>query len=208
MPQRGLVGSMGERSEVLSGAVLGAAYGAAGAFTASLVEDPTLLQRHLTLTGSAFLVLVMAFYILLRRAERARLPTPPPMDGRGTLEGHDEGRGRWRQLSHVRQEAAGWRIDLHDLTDVEGVVDTVGKIADRHHIKLIVGDGTARSADPRLRARVEQRLRSHLEPARIRHGKRSLSTLPLVAMQHGGSLRLPTLLMSLSIVFVALLLLR
>lgn len=192
--------------EVVPGALLGAAYGAAGAFTASLVDEPANLDRHLLLTGSAFVLLALAFYVLLKRAEATRPMPHPAVDVRGMLSKHDEGRGAWRQLSHVRQEAAGWRIDLHDLHHVESLVDELAVIADRHHLRLIVGDGTARSADPRLRRRVEERLRLHLEPTRLRHGRRTLSTLPTVAMQHGGNLRLPTLLMTLSIVFVGLLL--
>jgi len=191
---------------VLSGALLGACYGATGAFTASLMDEPARLERHITLTFASFVLLAVCFYVLLRRAEAARPVALPALDVREMLAKHDEGRGAWRQLSHVRQEAAGWRVDLHDLEHVEAVVDDLAAIAERHHLRLVVGDGTARSADPRLRRRVEERLRLRIEPTRLRHGRRTLSTLPTVAMQHGGNLRLPTLLMTLSIVFVGLLL--
>ena len=86
-------------------------------------------------------------------------------DVRTRLAAHDEGRGRWRQLSHARQEAAGWRIDMHDLTDVEGVVSTVVDLAADHHLKLVVGEGSARSKDPTLRPRVEAVLREAFPPS-------------------------------------------
>lgn len=195
-------------SDVLGGAILIAAYGAAGAFTASLVEDPQNLSRHLVLSGTSFAVLFALLLPLLLSIEPSNVGDRAKADVRTRLTAHDEGRGRWRQLSHARQEAAGWRIDMHDLTDVEGVVTTVVDLASDHHIKLIVGEGTARSKDPTLRPRVEATLRNAFPPSRIRHGRKSLSTIPDAAVQGGGSLKLPVMLMTLSLVFVALLLLR
>jgi len=55
---------------------------------------------------------------------------------------------------------------------------------------------------------VEAALRSAFPPSRIRHGRKSLSTIPDAAVQGGGSLKVPVMLMTLSLVFVALLLLR
>ena len=97
---------------------------------------------------------------------------------------------------------------MHDLTDIEGVVSTVVDLAADHHIKLMVGEGSARSKDPTLRPRVEAALRAAFPPSRIRHGRKSLSTIPGAAVQGGGSLKLTVMLMTLSLVFVALLLLR
>ncbi|MEC7722524.1 MAG: hypothetical protein VYB36_01300, partial [Candidatus Thermoplasmatota archaeon] len=145
---------------------------------------------------------------LLLNIEPANTDDRVKADVRTRLAAHDEGRGRWRQLSHARQEAAGWRIDMHDLTDVEGVVSTVVDLAADHHLKLVVGEGSARSKDPTLRPRVEAVLREAFPPSRIRHGRKSLSTIPDAAVQGGGSLKLPVMLMTLSLVFVALLLLR
>ena len=128
-------------------------------------------------------------------------------DVRTRLAAHDEGRGRWRQLSHARQEAAGWRIDMHDLTDVEGVVSTVVDLAADHHLKLVVGKAQharrTRPCAPR-RGRVAGGLSALEDPSR----QKSLSTIPDAAVQGGGSLKLPVMLMTLSLVFVALLLLR
>ena len=68
MPERRLDLHMAKRkrqrlADVLGGAILIAAYGAAGAFTASLVEDPQDLRRHLVLSGTSFAVL---FAVLCR----------------------------------------------------------------------------------------------------------------------------------------------
>ena len=213
MPERWLAAPMAKRkrqrlADVLGGAILIAAYGAAGAFTASLVEDPQDLRRHLVLSGTSFAVLFAVLLPLLLNIEPANTDDRVKADVRTRLAAHDEGRGRWRQLSHARQEAAGWRIDMHDLTDVEGVVSTVVDLAADHHLKLIVGEGSARSKDPTLRPRVEAVLRDAFPPSRIRHGRKSLSTIPDAAVQGGGSLKLPVMLMTLSLVFVALLLLR
>jgi hypothetical protein len=97
---------------------------------------------------------------------------------------------------------------MHDLNNVEGVVATVVGLAADHHLKLIVGEGSARSKDPTLRPRVETALRNVFPASRIRHGRKSLSTIPDAAVQGGGSLKVPVMLMTLSLVFVALLLLR
>ena len=74
---------------------------------------------------------------------------------------------------------------MHDLTDVEGVVSTVVDLAADHHLKLVVGEGSARSKDPTLRPRVEAVLREAFRPPRIRHGRKSLSTIPDAAVQGG-----------------------
>jgi hypothetical protein len=190
-------------ADVLGGAILIAAYGAAGAFTASLVEDPQDLRRHLVLSGTSFAVLFAVLLPLLLSIEPSNTGERVKADVRARLTAHDEGRGRWRQLSHARQEAAGWRIDMHDLTDVEGVVATVVDL-----LKLMVGEGSARSKDPTLRPRVEAALRAAFPTSRIRHGRKSISTIPDAAVQGGGGLKLPVMLMTLSLVFVALLLLR
>ena len=130
-------------ADVLGGAILIAAYGAAGAFTASLVEDPQDLRRHLVLSGTSFAVLFAVLLPLLLSIEPSNTGERVKADVRARLTAHDEGRGRWRQLSHARQEAAGWRIDMHDLTDVEGVVATVVDLAaDRRfgrHAREITG---------------------------------------------------------------------
>ena len=90
-------------TDVLGGAILIAAYGAAGAFTASLVEDPQDLRRHLALSGASFAVLFAVLLPLLLNIEPANTDDRVKADVRARLAAHDEGRGRWRHrrlLSH------------------------------------------------------------------------------------------------------------
>ena len=69
-------------------------------------------------------------------------------------EGMDEGQGKWRILSHVRSDGRTVRIDLHDSSRVEQILDITTPLADEFPVRYMVGRGVGGSRQPELRAKV------------------------------------------------------
>ena len=50
------------------------------------------------------------------------------------------------------------RIDMHNLTNINGVVDAALELADHHSVRFIVGQGAHNSRQPELRSKVLDRI--------------------------------------------------
>ena len=79
---------------------------------------------------------------------------PPLQRTMEALEGMDEGQGKWRILSHVRSDGRTVRIDLHDSSRVEELLNRTTPLTNEFPVRYMVGRGINNSRQPELRAKV------------------------------------------------------
>ena len=79
------------------------------------------------------------------------------------------------------------RIDMHNLTNIEGVVsDEALIIADNTTVKFIVGRGNNRSSSPELRDRVLQRIEDKVGVLRRTRKAKSIDVNPLASREYNA----------------------
>jgi phage/plasmid primase-like uncharacterized protein len=103
---------------------------------------------------------------------------------REILQEYNEGQGSWRVLSHVTSDGMNIRIDMHNLKNIEGVVDAALKIADETTVKFIVGKGTSKSSSPELRDRVLSRVESKVSVLRRTRKAKSIEVKPETSQEY------------------------
>ena len=101
-----------------------------------------------------FIVSILLGPFLAKRRRPVKLSKKPLEEARELLTRFNEGQGSWRVLSHVSSDGMNIRIDMHNLKNVEGVVEAALELADMTTVKFIVGKGNAKSTSPELRDRV------------------------------------------------------
>ena len=119
--------------------------------TISVLTDAENIQRTVSLMCiPPFLFSLILGPFLARRKKPVILTKEPLIEAREILSKFNEGQGKWRVLSHVSSDGGNLRIDMHNLDNIEGVVDAALDIADRTTVKFVVGRGSAKSASPDL----------------------------------------------------------
>ena len=91
---------------------------------------------------------------LSRRERPVASSTPPIQRTLHALDGMDEGQGKWRALSHVRSDGRTVRIDLHDSSKVEEILNRTTPLTNEFPIRYMVGRGATASRQPALRGTV------------------------------------------------------
>lgn len=123
--------------------------------TISVLTDAEEVKRTVYLIClPPFIVSILLGPFLAKRRRPVKLSKKPLEEARELLTPYNEGQGSWRVLSHVSSDGMNIRIDMHNLKNVEGVVEAALKLADSTTVKFVVGRGTSKSVSPELRDRV------------------------------------------------------
>ena len=145
----------------------------------SVLTDPGELKRLVSLMcippmiGSILLV-----PFLSRRKRPVFLGKQPLIHARDLLHRFNEGQGNWRVLSHVKSDGMAIRIDMHNLTNVAGVVDAGLVLAEQYSVKFIVGQGINNSRQPELRNKVLSQIEEKVSLARRSRSAKSIEVSP------------------------------
>ena len=146
----------------------------------SVLTDPSQLQRLAGLMCTPPLIGAVALGpFLARRKKPVDLGKQPLAHARETLEPLNEGQGRWRVLSHVKSDGMSIRIDMHDLTNLEGVVNAALPLADLCSVKFVVGRGVPSSRQPQLRQNVLSLVEDRVTLTRRRRTAKSIEISPV-----------------------------
>ena len=146
----------------------------------SVLTDPSQLQRLAGLMCTPPLIGAIALGpFLARRRKPVDIGKRPLEYARETLEPLNEGQGRWRVLSHVKSDGMSIRIDMHDLTNLEGVVNAALPLADLCSVKFVVGGGAQSSRQPELRQNVLGLLEDRVTLTRRRRTAKSIEISPV-----------------------------
>ena len=121
---------------------------------------------------------------LARRRKPVKLSKKPLEEARELLHEFNEGQGNWRVLSHVSSDGMNLRIDMHNLKNIEGVVDAALKLADHTTVRFIVGKGNAKSSSPELRERVLTRVESKINILRRSRKAKSIEVNPETTQEY------------------------
>ena len=121
---------------------------------------------------------------LARRKKPVDLGKQPLAHARETLEPLNEGQGRWRVLSHVKSDGMSIRIDMHDLTNLEGVVNAALPLADLCSVKFVVGRGVPSSRQPQLRQNVLSLVEDRVTLTRRRRTAKSIEISPVPTVKY------------------------
>ncbi len=153
--------------------------------TISVLTDAEEINRTLYLMCTPpFIVSIILGPFLSKRRKPVKLSMKPLERAREILEEFNEGQGNWRVLSHVTSDGMNIRIDMHNLKNIEGVVDAALKIADQTTVKLIVGKGTSKSSSPELRDRVLTRVESKVSVLRRTRKAKSIEVNPDTSQEY------------------------
>ncbi|MBT3420944.1 MAG: hypothetical protein HN794_06590 [Euryarchaeota archaeon] len=145
---------VGLRMGLQAGALIGLYLGFSLA-TISVLTDAEEVKRTVYLIClPPFIVSILLGPFLAKRRKPVKLSKKPLEEARELLTPYNEGQGSWRVLSHVSSDGMNIRIDMHNLKNVEGVVEAALKLADSTTVKFVVGRGTSKSVSPELRDRV------------------------------------------------------
>lgn len=146
----------------------------------SVLTDPSQLQRLAGLMCTPPLIGAIALGpFLARRRKPVDIGKRPLEYARETLEPLNEGQGRWRVLSHVKSDGMSIRIDMHDLKNLEGVVNAALPLADLCSVKFVVGGGAQSSRQPELRQNVLGLLEDRVTLTRRRRTAKSIEISPV-----------------------------
>jgi len=145
----------------------------------SVLTDPSKLQRLATLMCvPPMLGAILLGPFLARRRRPIFLGTQPLLVARELLHSFNEGQGKWRVLSHVKSDGMSIRIDMHNLTNINGVVDAALELADHHSVRFIVGQGAHNSRQPELRSKVLDRIEQKVSITRRKRSAKSIEVSP------------------------------
>jgi len=151
----------------------------------SVLTDPSQLQRLAGLMCTPPLIGAVALGpFLARRKKPVDLGKQPLAHARETLEPLNEGQGRWRVLSHVKSDGMSIRIDMHDLTNLEGVVNAALPLADLCSVKFVVGRGVPSSRQPQLRQNVLSLVEDRVTLTRRRRTAKSIEISPVPTVKY------------------------
>ncbi len=153
--------------------------------TISVLTNAEEINRTLYLMCTPpFIGSILLGPFLARRKKPVKLSKKPLEMAREILQEYNEGQGNWRVLSHVTSDGMNIRIDMHNLKNIEGVVDAALKIADETTVKFIVGKGTSKSSSPELRDRVLSRVESKVSVLRRTRKAKSIEVKPETSQEY------------------------
>tara|TARA_B110000003_G_scaffold229852_1_gene231780 strand:- start:330 stop:929 length:600 start_codon:yes stop_codon:yes gene_type:complete len=147
--------------------------------TISVLTDAEEIKRTIYLIClPPFIVSILLGPFLAKRRRPVRLSKKPLEEARELLTRFNEGQGSWRVLSHISSDGMNIRIDLHNLKNIEGVVEAALELADTTTVKFIVGKGNAKSTSPELRDRVLSVVESKVNILRRTRKVKSIEVSP------------------------------
>ena len=169
---------VGLRMGLQAGALIGLYLGFSLA-TISVLTDAEEIKRTIYLIClPPFIVSILLGPFLAKRRRPVRLSKKPLEEARELLTRFNEGQGSWRVLSHISSDGMNIRIDLHNLKNIEGVVEAALELADTTTVKFIVGKGNAKSTSPELRDRVLSVVESKVNILRRTRKVKSIEVSP------------------------------
>tara|TARA_B100001564_G_C20567294_1_gene636632 strand:- start:410 stop:1045 length:636 start_codon:yes stop_codon:yes gene_type:complete len=123
--------------------------------TISVLTDAEQINRTVSLICiPPFLFSILLGPFLAKRRKPVILTKEPLNEARELLSKYNEGQGKWRVLSHISSDGVNLRIDMHNLENVEDVVNEALILSEKTTVKFIVGRGNHKSSSPELRNRV------------------------------------------------------
>ena len=153
--------------------------------TISVLTDAENVQRTISLMCfPPFMFSILLGPFLARRKKPVMLTKEPLIEARKRLSKFSEGQGKWRTLSHISSDGMNLRIDMHNLTNVEGVVDGALEIAETTTVKFIVGRGNHKSSSPELRNRVLKRVEDKVGVLRRSRKAKSIEVNPIASHEY------------------------
>ncbi len=145
----------------------------------SVLTDPGELKRLVSLMCIPPMIgSILLGPFLARRRRPVFLGQQPLAHAREKLHQFNEGQGNWRVLSHIKSDGMSIRIDMHNLTNVLGVVDAALALSDQYSVKFIVGQGMANSRQPELRNKVLSRIEETVSISRRSRSAKSIEVSP------------------------------
>ena len=169
---------VGLRMGLQAGALIGLYLGFSLA-TISVLTDAEEIKRTVYLIClPPFIVSILLGPFLAKRRRPVKLSKKPLEEARELLTRFNEGQGSWRVLSHISSDGMNIRIDMHNLKNVEGVVEAALELADMTTVKFIVGKGNAKSTSPELRDRVLSVVESKVNILRRTRKVKSIEVSP------------------------------
>ena len=145
----------------------------------SILTDPAALKRLASLMCIPPMVgSVLLGPFLARRKRPVFLGQQPLVHARELLHQFNEGQGKWRVLSHVKSDGMSIRIDMHNLTNINGVVLAGLILAEQYSVKFIVGQGMTNSRQPELRNNVLSQIEQKVSLARRSRSAKSIEVTP------------------------------
>lgn len=151
----------------------------------SVLTDPSQLGRLGGLLCTPPMIgAVLLGPFLARRRKPVDLGKRPLSHARETLMPYGEGRGRWRVLSHVKSDGMSIRIDMHDLTNLSGVVDAAIPLSNICSVKFIVGSGVPTSRQPELRQKVLDIVEDRVQLTRRKRSAKSIEISPIPTVKY------------------------
>jgi hypothetical protein len=139
---------------IQAGAFLGLYFGFSLALVSALTSPEELLRIVYLITFFPMVGGILLGPFLARRERPVVSGTPPIQRTMEALVGMDEGQGKWRVLSHVRSDGRTVRIDLHDSSRVQEILNATTPLAEEFPVRYMVGRGVSGSREPDLRANV------------------------------------------------------
>lgn len=151
----------------------------------SVLTDPSELQRLVSLLciPPIFMSIILGPF-LARRRKPVALADEPVKVARDALQIHNEGQGKWRALSHINSDGRTIRIDMHNLSNVEGVLRDALVIADIYPIRFIVGQGKSSSSQQNLRNIVLTYIEDNVSITRRNRSAKSIEVIPQPSIEH------------------------
>ena len=139
---------------IQAGAFLGLYFGFSLALVSALTSPEELMRIVYLITFFPMVGGILLGPFLSRRERPVASSTPPIQRTLHALDGMDEGQGKWRALSHVRSDGRTVRIDLHDSSKVEEILNRTTPLTTEFPIRYMVGRGATASRQPELRGTV------------------------------------------------------
>ena len=133
-----------------AGAFLGLYFGFSLALVSALTNPEELLRIVYLITIFPLVGGILLGPFLAKRERPVTSSTPPIQRTLEALDGMDEGRGKWRALSHVRSDGRTVRIDLHDSSRVEEILRLTTPLTNEFPIRYMVGRGVGGSRSTRI----------------------------------------------------------
>ncbi|NCG43222.1 MAG: hypothetical protein GWO84_06770 [Euryarchaeota archaeon] len=151
----------------------------------SVLTDHSELQRLVSLLciPPIFMSIILGPF-LARRRKPVALADEPVKVARDALQIHNEGQGKWRALSHINSDGRTIRIDMHNLSNVEGVLRDALVIAEIYPIRFIVGQGKSSSSQQNLRNIVLTYIEDNVSITRRNRSAKSIEVIPQPSIEH------------------------
>ena len=134
-----------------AGGFLGLYFGFSLALVSALTSPDEILRIVYFMAIPPFIGSILLGPFLARRVRPVVSKTPPFKRVLDAVNGLDEGQGKWRALSHIRGDGRTVRLDLHDSTNVNQILNATLPLVESFPIRYVVGRGIPASRQPKLR---------------------------------------------------------